>query len=398
VNLFLVGGAYDNEGYYGMESPDDIIVTITKDQLDSYSDTESTPDCKCRDNMNKDLIQSLKSCTDAVDAIKTCSPPSNIQRPSPSSLASCPCGEDITKALIESLSSCTDVLLTDVTGCSGDGLGGPLNPIKPPPKTESSCNDILSNHPQKKSGYYNIKVGQKTIRVYCLMGTLCGENKGWTRFGQLDMTKDVCPNSLQMYETNKIRHCGRKYSGNGGCGSVTMPSNGIKYKSVCGRVFGMQYYTTEGFCPQTKLPVTIDSPYLDGVSITHGTPRQHIFSLASGKYETRNKLNVCPCNKITIAKYRDMDSPPKFVGSDYFCESGNDRSRALAMYYTKDILWDNEGCHSMETPCCANNKHPGWFYKKLAEITDDSIELRVCTDQGTSNEKVTVTKYDIYAS
>ena len=53
-----------------------------------------------------------------------------------------------------------------------------------------------------------------------------------------------------------------------------------------------------------------------GVSLTHGSPQQHIWTFAGGASEARpNWEEACPCDasiSITI---------PPFVGGDYFCES-----------------------------------------------------------------------------
>ena len=40
-------------------------------------------------------------------------------------------------------------------------------------------------------------------------------------------------------------------------------------------------------------------------------------------------------------------SPPSFVGSDYYCESGNSADNPLPIVYSNDTLWDDEG-HVMD--------------------------------------------------
>ena len=61
---------------------------------------------------------------------------------------------------------------------------------------------------------------------------------------------------------------------------------------------------------------------MDGVSITHGSPRRHIWTFACGlmsdevsNYQGRAQ---CPCNSNGIP-----DRKPDFIGDDYYCESGN---------------------------------------------------------------------------
>ena len=65
----------------------------------------------------------------------------------------------------------------------------------------------------------------------------------------------------------------------------------------------------------------INAEYVDGVSITHGSPHQHIWTLMAGLREgvlTDSGSSDCPCN--TNSMVSDIQS---FIGNDYFCESAN---------------------------------------------------------------------------
>ena len=66
-------------------------------------------------------------------------------------------------------------------------------------------------------------------------------------------------------------------------------------------------------------PRDINSYYVDGMSITYGSPRKHIWTYAVGLSDDHNYNGVynCPC-----AKYPGT-APPSFVGDHYYCESGN---------------------------------------------------------------------------
>ena len=74
-----------------------------------------------------------------------------------------------------------------------------------------------------------------------------------------------------------MRACGRwTFSG---CDSVTFSTNGVNYSQVCGRVIGYQCGHTDAIHSSGS----IDSYYyVEGISITHGSPRQHIWILAAG--------------------------------------------------------------------------------------------------------------------
>ena len=137
---------------------------------------------------------------------------------------------------------------------------------------------------------------------------------------------------------------------------------------MCGQVRGYQFYAPDAFFYR----VGIDSAYVDGVSITYGTaPRKHIWTYANGNYLDTGNHN-CPCNNGSSA------IPPPYVGSDYYCETGNNGNvRGSHMLYPNDPLWDGQQCPGVEAPCCTHPNMP-WFTKTLSETTTEDIELRVC--------------------
>ena len=119
-------------------------------------------------------------------------------------------------------------------------------------------------------------------------------------------------------------------------------------------------------------PCTID--YVDGVSITHGdSPRKHIWAYAAGIYENGtgevNRVSTCLCTG-------SGESPPSFVGSDYYCESGLNRSPWWpSALHSNDPLWDGRDCNGLEGTCCDPPNLP-WFCKELPQPTTDYLEVR----------------------
>ena len=85
------------------------------------------------------------------------------------------------------------------------------------------------------------------------------------------------------------RACGRNISADG-CVSVQFPYNDLSYSQICGRVTGYQYSINDGLHSSND----IDDYYVDGVSITRGCPRQHVWTLISGTSDHHS--NACPCN------------------------------------------------------------------------------------------------------
>ena len=127
--------------------------------------------------------------------------------------------------------------------------------------------------------------------------------------------------------------------------------------------------------------VTLDGDYVDGISLTHGQlPRQHIWTFA-----TAWRVNRCPCFRPEVV--------PPFIGQDYFCETGN-RDSFQFIFYPDDPLWDGQGCGDNSTCCSFNN--PPWFCKQLPQPTTNDIELRLCGDQGISDEDTPLEMVEIY--
>ena len=258
--------------------------------------------------------------------------------------------------------------------------------------------------PNSPSGMYEIALQKdntnKTQYVYCYMEELCGSDEGWTRLAHLDMTDPLenCPSGFRLYESGGVRACGRPVSSGGSCASVKYLSNGITYSEVCGRVVGYQYRAPDAIdiglhFRTAQQRNSIDSFYCDGISLTYGDPRKHIWTLVAGYSEySNNPRDSCPCD----LKNNNAYNVQSFIGSDYSCESGNKKSSSQSKLYTSDALWDGQSCDSYDSGCFTFPGLP-WFHKVLGSTSDSYIELRICCDQDTTDEDVTFSYYDIYA-
>ena len=110
----------------------------------------------------------------------------------------------------------------------------------------SSCAEIKRDNPSSASGIYSIKPNNRTISVYCHMGTLCGVRGGWTRLRKLNMTVNstTCPSPLVLKTDSGTRLCTKNANN---CQSVPIPSLGMQYSQVCGCVRGYQKSSTDVF-------------------------------------------------------------------------------------------------------------------------------------------------------
>ena len=216
-------------------------------------------------------------------------------------------------------------------------------------------------------------IGDRVDRLYDQRFT-CGGTGGWRRVVYLDMTdpSTICPSGWQLTE-HSMRTCGIVSTHSYAPDSVIFPVSGGEYSRVCGRIKAYQHGPTDAFETYHDGDVTtIDGAYVAGVSLTHGTPRRHIWTFAAGLSEalpTRRDGDQCPCDaSITIRV-------PPFVGNDYFCESGVNAGERGG-FHPDDPLWDGQNCISSST-CCSFNTPP-YFVKQLPTSTTDSIEARLC--------------------
>ena len=264
---------------------------------------------------------------------------------------------------------------------------------------KSSCSSILAHDESSQSGYYNISPANSadTI-VYCDMeGVNCDSEGGWTRVAHLNMSDptEQCPPGFKLYnDNNGIRACGRNEAV--GCQSVIFPSHNISYSQVCGRVIGYQKGTTGGISNWLGPRSDINQAYVDGISVTIGSQRKHVWTFIAAFLENKifpaHTSTACPCGSNSTVE------PQSFVGSDYFCESGNPATIAGTFSedaFYPDPLWNGEECGLVEEMCCNVTGIP-WFHKLLQQATTDYIELRVCCDEATDNEDAPVGFYEIY--
>ena len=219
------------------------------------------------------------------------------------------------------------------------------------------------------SGTYTIRPsGGSPVTVYCDMDREeCGGG-GWTRVASYTYNDPniSCPTNWTQI-TDPFRGCaltGAVKTNN--CAS-TLFSTLTEFNQVCGEVFAIQQSHPAAFYYEDN----IDSDYVEGVSITHGTPRQHIWTFAAyPSDDSTTPSYLCPCSRPS----QIVPPPPSFVGSNYFCDTAAETRQDG--WHLDDPLWDGKGCPSTSTCCSFNN--PPWFIATLPQHTSDDIEVRIC--------------------
>ena len=251
-----------------------------------------------------------------------------------------------------------------------------------------SCTDIKSALPNAPSGWYHVN----SRNIYCNMDELCGSGGGWTRIGYLDMSDSTqsCPGTLAQLTRYGVRYCRRAGNTHGSCSSTTFSPNGLYYSQVCGRVTAFQLAHTDAVSPAIFGGQGLNSWYVDGISITRGNPREHVWTLMSALYDNHlSNTDSCPCaTGSTIPS-------PTFVGNNYYCESGNPNTwYGNNILYPNDPLWDGQDCAALESPCCTNPNLP-WFHRTL-NSTNEFIEMRVCGNERPNAEDTPISFYEMY--
>lgn len=131
---------------------------------------------------------------------------------------------------------------------------------------------------------------------------------------------------------------------------------------------------------------------MDGLAITAGSPRRHLYTLAQGTSEVfGDSVNAsCPCD--------DGIDPPAFVGADYRCEEpqesaepGNTNNRYFDL---GDPLFDGLGIED-ESCMGAPESRSGDFVRSVAPSAD-AIELRLMHTEDSNNEDTAITFLEIW--
>ena len=165
----------------------------------------------------------------------------------------------------------------------------------------------------------------------------CNPNCGgslWRRVAFLNMSNSSqrCPSAWRVYNSSGVRGCTRSQISFPSC-PATFYATSRQYSRVCGRVIGHQIGGTDAF-GHLAVGDSIDSYYVYGVSVTHGAPRNHIWTLAASITDGAKFIRLgweCPC---VDPSHPGNVFPPSFVGNNYYCESGNPTGSGAGHAYT----------------------------------------------------------------
>ena len=264
-----------------------------------------------------------------------------------------------------------------------------------------SCDDIyqINRATRGVSGDYWIQTATGTHEVYCDMELECGGHKGgWMRVANFSTgSGDDCPIGWTKITTPadpvhpSIEVC-RSSNDTAGCYPTVFSVFEASYHKICGMARGYQKGGSDGFANNiVSMQKGISTAYADGLSITIGNPRQHVWTYAVGLGEEESAFTGgnCPCAG------NEGTAPHPFIGNHYYCESGSAGEIELDTIFTNDPLWDGDGCVDANNNCCTSPGMP-WFLRKFPVGQQEDIEVRICTDQEFSDEGLLVDQLQLY--
>ena len=156
-----------------------------------------------------------------------------------------------------------------------------------------------------------------------------GKAKGWLKIADIDLTKKIkshCPEGWNKTKVNGIEMCRSLYD-TAGCYSANFSVNGTRYRKIRGMVRGYQQGSTDSF-DSRRGHRSINTAYVDGVSITLGHPCKHVWTYVVGCSDDDNHpTSNYPCAAVP------GPAPPSFVGENYYCESGNRGPFTYTVHY-----------------------------------------------------------------
>ena len=212
--------------------------------------------------------------------------------------------------------------------------------------------------------------------------SVCG-GPGWRRVAFLNMSdpNQTCPDQWRQFEHGSLRLCGRRERYSASCDSARFSTSGRGYTRVCGRIIGYQYNTPDAafhYYYEGKPGNQINEPYIDGVSVTHGIRRKHIWSFFAA-YTPHD----C-CSGRHLNHTRSLG----FIGDNFFCDSAHRVSHPEDNLFTGHPLWG-------DLSSCTPHSGP-WFYATLTVPSIHDIEVRLCADESVENEDTPLQLVEIY--
>ena len=244
-------------------------------------------------------------------------------------------------------------------------------------ENRSTCNSTTRLSLQVVAGFYELRNSNESFALLHCSPAIENKHDGLRKVADLNAnitgTNTQCPPGFELIQ-NPFFFC-RTIMNGSGCTSVNYSVGGLPYSYVTGKIIARQFLNPDEFA-HTLLPQNrekeLDNNYVDGVSLTYGNLRNHIWTFAAGIVANNISCGRCHADYI-----------PEFIGNNFSCEI-NDMCNSN-ITYCNDPLWDGNQCVGSAT-----------FHRELLEPTSEDIEMRVCRDQDNNDEDILLTLVELY--
>ena len=242
-------------------------------------------------------------------------------------------------------------------------------------ENRATCNSATRLSVQIVAGFYKLRYSNESFSLLHCSPVIENKHDGLRKVADLNVnvtgTDTQCPPGFKL-ERNPF-FC-RTIMNGSGCTSVNYSVRGLSYCYVTGKIIARQFSNPDAFAPFTSgynRNKALESNYVDGVSLTYGNPRKHIWTFAAGIVSTSNER----CGRCDF-------NIPAFIGNNLSCEIND---VCTTPPYCHDPLWDGNQCVGSAT-----------FYRELPESTSEDVEMRVCRDQDNNDEDILLTLVELY--
>ena len=215
----------------------------------------------------------------------------------------------------------------------------------------------------------------------------CGPGP-WLQIANFDFasTSPPCPTEWEPISLGSGFGGCRRPETAAGCSVATFTTGGVEYGKVCGRIIGAATASPDGFAvvgpPE---PTETDGITLvDGVTLTHSSPIQHIWTLSAATNPFPDNV-ICPCKDNGASQINA--GAVAFADGNYFCDT---------TFGGTKLLWNGQ-CSTVGTleTCCAFNTPP-FFTATLPTRTSDNADARLCRNENEPAEDVRVQIMQLY--
>ena len=216
----------------------------------------------------------------------------------------------------------------------------------------------------------------------------------WLQIADFDVsdTSNVCPGLEWLFTTTPMRAC-RRLLFAAGCSLAVFPTGGLEYSKVCGRIIGSAVTGSLDSFRTVSAATTLNGiPLVDGVTVTHSSPIQHIWTLAASPFNVVNGI-ICPCKDnsgVAFPQSQINTVAENFANGNYFCDT---------TFGVAKPLWNGDCSPLSSQPiieaCCEFN-NPPFFTATLPTRTNADVEARLCRDQARSDEDFGVEIIQLY--